>query len=140
MNAAPPHPIVLVDDEKSYADLMSKMLEDVLDRRVISFNRPLDALSALPTLRPPVIVTDYFMPQISGLEFIRLASAVVPSSVFILISGHNLDDQEEQLARLPQLRTYLSKPFSFRVLADEIIRVWPASGSIPSQQADATSL
>jgi DNA-binding NtrC family response regulator len=140
VTAALQHPIVLVDDEKSYTDLMSQMIEDTLDRRVVSFTRPLDALSALATLRPAVIVTDYYMPQISGLEFIRLASAVVPNSVFILISGHNLDAVDDQLARLPQLKAFLAKPFSFRVLAEEILRVWPDALVSPSQRADATSV
>lgn len=129
-----------MDDEKSYTDLLSHMLEEFLDHRVVAFTRPLDALSALATLRPPVIVTDYYMPQISGLEFIRLASAVVPNAVFILISGHNLEPVEDQLARLPQLKTYISKPFGFRTLAEEIVRVWPRDVPMPSQRADATSV
>ena len=119
---------------------MSQMLQEHLDRNVIAFTRPLDALGALPTLRPAVIVTDYYMPQLSGVDFIRLASAAVPSAVFILISGHNLDPLEDQLARLPQLKTYLSKPFGFRTLADEILRVWPRDVPVPAQKADATSL
>lgn len=131
---------MLVDDEKSYADLMSQMIADALDRRVINFTRPLDALSALSTLQPAVIVTDYYMPQISGLEFIRLASAVVPNAVFVLISGHNLDAVDDQLARLPRLKGFLAKPFGFRVLADEILRVWPQQSAPPTQRADATSV
>jgi CheY-like chemotaxis protein len=60
--------IVLVDDEKSYADLLTKMLEENLACPVNSFTRPLEALKALPPRAPGVIVTDYHMPQIDGLE------------------------------------------------------------------------
>ena len=44
--------IVLVDDEKSYADLLTKMLEENLTCPVHSFTRSLEALKALPP-RPP---------------------------------------------------------------------------------------
>jgi DNA-binding NtrC family response regulator len=130
----------MVDDEKSYTDLMSQMLEENLERKVVSFTRPLDALSALPTLRPAVVVTDYFMPQINGIELMRLASAVTPETVFVLISGHNLDSVEDQLHRLKNLKGRLAKPFGWRKLADEILRVWPAHVPAPSKRADATSV
>ena len=100
MNTTAPHPIVLVDDEKSYTDLMSQMLEENLGLRVVSFTRPRDALNALCTLQPAVVVTDYFMPQMSGLEWIRLASPLVPSAAFVLISGHNLTAAGDQIAAL----------------------------------------
>jgi CheY-like chemotaxis protein len=116
------------------------MLEEYLDRKVVAFTRPFDALSALPTLQPAVVVTDYFMPQINGIEFMRLASAVVPDSVFVLISGHNLDPVEEQLQRLKNLKGRLAKPFGWRKLAEEILRVWPADVPAPTKKADATSV
>lgn len=140
MNATPVKSIVLVDDEKSYTDLMSQMLEDNLDCRVATFTRPLDALSALPTLRPAVVVTDYYMPQINGLEFMRLAAPLVPSAAFVLITGHNLSSAEDQMSRLQCLKGFLAKPFGWRVLADEILRVWPDHIESPSRKADATSL
>lgn len=129
-----------MDDEKSYADLMAQMIEDNLSRDVVTFTRPLDALAALGTLRPRVVVTDYFMPQISGLEFIRLASAIVPNAVFVMISGHNLDEVSEQLERLPALKAVLAKPFGWRRLADEILRVWPDRAESSTEIADATSV
>jgi two-component system, LytTR family, response regulator len=78
VNHATPKSIVLVDDEKSYADLLRLMLADHLDCAVHAFSRPLDALAALPRLQPGVVVTDYDMPQLDGLEFIRQASPLVP--------------------------------------------------------------
>jgi len=130
----------MVDDEKSYTDLMSQMIEENLGRKVVAFTRPFDALGALPTLRPSVVVTDYFMPQINGIEFIRLASAVAPDAVFVMISGHNLDSVQDQLDRLKNLKGRLSKPFGWRKLADEILRVWPCPASAPAHRADATSV
>lgn len=140
MSATPQKSIVLVDDEKSYTDLISHMLEENLDCRVATFTRPLDALSALPHLKPAVVVTDYYMPQINGLEFMRLAAPLVPNAAFVLITGHNLTAAEDQIRRLQCLKGFLAKPFGWRVLADEILRVWPDQIEAPSRRADATSL
>ena len=140
VNPRPTKSIVLVDDEKSYTDLITQLLADKLDCPVHAFTRPLDALKAIPGINPGVIVTDYFMPQLNGIEFIRAASPIAPQAAFVMITGHNLTAEEDQLAKLTALKGFLAKPFGWRKLADEILRVWPADAVVPGHRADATSL
>ena len=140
MNPPPPKAIVLVDDERSYTDLMSEMLKENLSCPVHAFTRPLEALKVLPQLNPGVIVTDYYMPQLDGIEFIRQAAPLVPAASFVLITGHNLSAEKDSLDHLPPLKGFLAKPFGWRKLADEIIRVWPDQAVRPMHKADATSL
>ena len=140
MPSSPNQSIVLVDDEKSYTELMVAMLAENLDCPVHGFTRPLAALKALPDLRPGVIVTDYFMPELSGIEFIRQATPLVPGSAFVMITGNNLSAQQDELNRLAALKGFLPKPFGWRKLADEILRVWPKEVASPSYRADSTSL
>jgi DNA-binding NtrC family response regulator len=132
--------IVLVDDEKSYTELMSQMLADNLDCPVHAFTRPLDALHALASLEAGVVVTDYFMPQLDGLEFIRQATKVAPQASFVMITGHNLTAYEDQISKLEPLKGFLAKPFGWRKLAEEIMRVWPEHGTKPAHKADGTSV
>lgn len=132
--------IVLVDDEKSYTDLMTQMLSDNLDCPVHAFTNPLDALRALPAIEPGVVVTDYYMPQLNGIEFIRQATPLAPQAAFVMITGHNLSSEHHRLGNLPSLKGFLPKPFGWRILADEIIRVWPDQTTTPGHRADATSL
>lgn len=140
VNPAPIRAIVLVDDEKSYTDLLTCMLADNLNCPVHAFSRPLAALAELPSLNPGVIVTDYYMPQLNGLEFIRQASLVVPDCNFVLITGHNLSSEEDAMVRLPALKGCLPKPFGWRKLADEILRVWPTGQTLPAFRDDTASL
>ena len=100
--AAPSRSVVIVDDEKSYVELMAEMIADNLDCSVHAFTRPLDALGALSTISAGVIITDYFMPEMDGIEFIRRASKVARESVFIMISGHNLEPLEYELSTAAQ--------------------------------------
>lgn len=116
------------------------MLADNLDCPVHAFTRPLEALKAIPGLDPGVIVTDYYMPGLNGIEFIRQATTVAPKAVFVMITGHNLAAEEDQLAKLTALKGFLPKPFGWKKLADEILRVWPAESAAPGNRADATSL
>jgi DNA-binding NtrC family response regulator len=132
--------IVLVDDEKSYTDLMVAMLAENLDCPVHGFTRPLAALQALPAIRPGVVITDYFMPEISGIDFIRRATPLLPGAVFVMITGNNLSAQQAELDRLSALKGFLPKPFGWRVLADEVLRVWPAAVATPVYRADNASI
>lgn len=136
----PAKAIVLVDDEKSYTDLLSQMLADNLDCPVHAFSRPLEALQSLPTINPGVVVTDYHMPQLNGIEFIRHATPLVPRAAFVIITGHNLAVLEPEMARLSALKGFLPKPFGWRKLADEVIRIWPEKSNAPTHRADTAFL
>jgi len=140
LNATPPKAIVLVDDEKSYTDLLTQMLAENLDCQVHAFTRPLEALKTLPNLNPGVIVTDYNMPQLNGLEFIRQAAPLVPEAAFVLITGNDISTENDAMARLTPLKGFLPKPFGWRKLAAEILRVWPNHLPAPMHKADAPSL
>ena len=117
--------IVIVDDEKSYVELMAQMIADNLDCKVHAFTSPVDALEHLGGISAGVVVTDYSMPQMDGIEFIRQASRVAPKSAFIMISGHDLDMMNEELARLKKLKLRLQKPFGWRPLTEAVLKVWP---------------
>jgi CheY-like chemotaxis protein len=74
-------------------------------------------------------VTDYAMPEMDGIEFIRRASKIAPRAVFIMISGNNLEPLEPQLSRLKGLKMRLQKPFGWRPLADAVLQVWPGKNA-----------
>lgn len=115
---------MLVDDEKSYLDLMSQLLGDRISNPVHTFTRPLSALEALPGLEVGIIVTDYYMPQLNGLEFIVRAREIKPHAPFLIITGHGVHLSQEDFVHLPELKGILHKPFSWQLLAAEIARHW----------------
>jgi len=124
---SPRKAIVIVDDEKAYIDIMATMLTEQLGCPVVTFTRPLDALAALPTLSVGIVVTDCNMPQFSGYEFIRRASALLPGVPFILMTG-NVQNPDEDLTTNSPLRSILPKPFGWKKLADEIVLHAPEFG------------
>ncbi len=116
---------MIVDDEKSYADLLAQLIRDNVDCTVHVFYRAAAALAAIPDLKPRVIVTDYHMPEINGFDFIRRATVMLPEVPVILISGHNLSASAEEMTGLSAIKSHLAKPFGWRQLAAEIVKVWP---------------
>jgi DNA-binding NtrC family response regulator len=121
--------VVIVDDERSYVELMAQMIADNLECEVHAFTRPEEALGGLAWIAAGVIVTDYSMPRMDGIEFIRKASKVAPKAAFIMISGHNLETVRHDLDRLKRLKMRLQKPFGWLPLTDAVLKVWPGKDS-----------
>jgi len=128
-NADQPRSVVVVDDQKPFVELMAKMIGENLTCRVHAFTRPKDALRNLTKISAGVIVTDYSMPVMNGVEFIREAAKMAPEAVFIMISGHNLELIDHELSQLEGLKMRIPKPFGWRALSDAILEVWPGAGA-----------
>lgn len=125
MTSVSPKPVLFLDDERSYVELMGQLLTEHLTCEVLAFTSPLEALAALPRLGAGMIVTDYYMPKMSGIEFIRRAREACPDVVAIMITGHQIELAEENLSEVPGLRATIFKPVTWRVLAENIIKHWP---------------
>ena len=126
--AASPVPgVLLVDDEEGYLDLLGQLLGEHLDCPVHCFTRSVEALEALPRLEIGLIVTDYHMPGLNGLEFlveVRKRHLGIPA---VMITAHGIELTLEWTTALPNLKSIVKKPFRWVVLAEEISRHWPGS-------------
>jgi len=128
VHPAPRKSVVIVDDDKSYGNLLMQLLSDNLDCPVVAFSNPREALAALPTLDPGVIVTDYDMPGLTGFELMERVAGLVPGVPFILITGNPIDEAMERLVAASPVKAVVPKPFHWQKLADEIVRHWPEPG------------
>ena len=137
---SPQKVIVLVDDEKSYMHLISDLLMENLDCTVRPFSNPIEALAALPTMEVAVVVTDYSMPRMNGLDFVKHAREMLPDVPFIIITGHTVGLPEEEFAAISAVKAILYKPLRWRRLAEEVLRVWPDLADVPTLRPQAGSL
>lgn len=123
--------VVLVDDEASYLDLLEQLLSEHLACPVHPFARAEDALAAMPGLTVGLIVTDFNMPDVDGLEFLARAHAIAPGVGAVMITGHPVVFTPEQVKIAPNLRAIVRKPFRWPALAAEISRHWPEESRSP---------
>ena len=75
MNVNPPRPVLFLDDERAYIEMMTELLSEHLSCPIVPFTRPEDALAALPGLNPGMIVTDFSMQGMNGIDFLYRAQA-----------------------------------------------------------------
>jgi DNA-binding NtrC family response regulator len=131
--------IVIVDDEMSFTDLLARLLEEHFHCPIITFGNPLTALETIPRLDIGMLVTDYYMPHINGIELIRRTVALCPvPPPCVLITGHAMDD-EPGTADMPSFKGILAKPFRWQQVAALIEQHWPAHAPSPLR-AGAVSL
>ncbi|RLA15677.1 MAG: two-component system response regulator [Gammaproteobacteria bacterium] len=64
--------VLIVDDESTGRTILTKIIQQVEDDVSVSaFDNPLDALKWLDNNHPDLIITDYRMPDMNGVELIR---------------------------------------------------------------------
>ena len=121
--AKPPITIFVVDDEQMLLDLAVAILQP-LGFNVRTFSDPRMALKEYPTAKPTVIVTDYAMGEMNGLDLVRECKRANPKQKMILLSG-TVD--EKIFAGLPQKPDrFMVKPYPVHEFI-ETIRALAAS-------------
>lgn len=100
--------VLIVDDEESSALLHHSILE-AAGYRVRTFGRGSDVLEHLVSAEPIVLVTDYDMPEMSGIELAEHALDVDPDIKIILLTGRG-DETTAQTALRLGFSDYIIKP------------------------------
>ncbi len=107
--------ILLVDDEPDVLEIVGETLK-TLGYKVIP---RLDAESALSVIRDgtdvDLIITDYRMPEINGVEFLMILRKALPSIPVIMLTGHSSVEIYLKSLSLGAFE-YLHKPFKEKEL------------------------
>jgi DNA-binding NtrC family response regulator len=123
--------VVLLDDERAYLELLGESLRGSLACPVVGFTNPQRALDTLPSLKVGMIITDFQMPGLNGMEFIEKAQKVCPGIPVVMITAILDDFTKEQWAKMPALKAIIRKPFRWPQLAEQISRYWPSATTAP---------
>jgi DNA-binding NtrC family response regulator len=109
---APPakRAVFVVDDNIALGELATMVLESA-GHKVRCFSDPLAVLKALTEAnpKPAVLVTDYEMDGMNGLELIRSSQKVHPSLKTLLVSGSV--DVSMMLMNPAEVHRFLGKPY-----------------------------
>jgi CheY-like chemotaxis protein len=106
-----PATIFVVDDEPMLLDLALAILEP-LGYDVRTFRDPQVALAKFPAARPAVLVTDYAMGAMSGMDLIRECRRIQPQQKILLVSGTVDEDIFAGSDSKPD--AFLAKPYPVR--------------------------
>ncbi len=105
------HKILILDDDKLVTSSLKTLLsmEGFID--VAFFNEPKEALKYLENKERDVIISDFMMPTMNGIEFLSSAKKLQPNSSMILLTGYA--DKENAIKAINEvgLYKYIEKPW-----------------------------
>ena len=103
--------IVVVDDEKIVTSAFKTLLKVEGFEDAYFFNKPKEAVEFLKSNTPDLIVSDFMMPDMNGLEFLTAAKKLHPEVSMILLTGYA--DKENAIKAINEigLYKYIEKPW-----------------------------
>ena len=103
--------IVVVDDEKFFTSSLKILLKVAGFDDVDCFNKPKEAIEYLKSNTPDLIVSDFVMPDMNGLEFLTAAKKIHPEVSMILLTGYA--DKENAIKAINDIGIYkyIEKPW-----------------------------
>jgi CheY-like chemotaxis protein len=125
--------IIVVDDEPAIVRMCVQVLQSK-GHTVHGFTRGEEALARLEQEPADLVVVDYKMPELNGLEFVRRAWSLRPGLRMLMITAHGTREVMQQ-ANEAGVQTIVLKPFTPSELADGVAAAIqgpanrPASGS-----------
>lgn len=103
--------IIAVDDEKMVTSAFKALFKVEGYTDVHLFNTPKDAIEYLKDNKPDLIISDFIMPEMNGLEFLTEAKKLYPEVSMILLTGYA--DKENAIRAINEigLYKYIEKPW-----------------------------
>lgn len=118
--------ILVVDDEEAVAGVTTSILE-TYGHEVTSVTDPYGALKELRSRpgRYDVVLTDYSMPGLTGLDLVDAVRDIAPNVGIVLSSGYHLADRQ-----LSRGVVHLAKPFTTAQLVATVQRAKSLAGTL----------
>jgi DNA-binding NtrC family response regulator len=108
--ASKPSTVFVVDDEPMLLELAALILKP-MGCEVRTFRDPETALKEFTLAPPNLVITDYAMGRMSGMDLIRECRRIVPGQKMVLISG--TVDEHVFSDALVRPDRFISKPYQF---------------------------
>ena len=118
--------ILIVDDDASMRVLVRRMLSRMGVANVIEAGSGAEALQLLAAAPVDLVVCDWNMPAMSGMELLERARALRPDLLFLMLTGR-ADADSQAAARQAGVAAFMVKPISAPELKIQLTHLLGAS-------------
>ncbi len=103
--------ILILDDEPLITQTLKSLLEEVDSVNVTALNSPEKAVSALGERSYSVVISDFLMPGMDGISFLKKVRELQPGASRILLTGYA--DKQNAIRSINEvgLYQYVEKPW-----------------------------
>lgn len=103
--------ILIVDDDPIVTETLELVLGEETAWKIAAFNHPHDALRSLKQREYEVVVSDFVMPGMDGIEFLKQVRETQPTTCRILLTGYA--DKQNAIRAINEagLYYYFEKPW-----------------------------
>jgi DNA-binding NtrC family response regulator len=103
--------ILLVDDEEMVVTSIKSFLTLETDYQVAAYTSPKEALDYIRKNRVDLVISDYLMPDMDGIEFLAKVKELQPEATRVLLTGYA--DKENAIKAINDvgLYQYIEKPW-----------------------------
>ena len=85
--------VMVIDDEPQITSMIENALAANKELQVSAYNNPINAISALASHSPDVVLLDIMMPQMDGLKALDAIREQCPSAKVIMITAYSTLDR-----------------------------------------------
>ncbi len=104
--------ILIVDDEPNVTAMLSEGLQKLGDEYIIeTANSGPEAMSKIEQHTYEMLITDYMMPDIDGLELAQAVLQTSPQTQIVLMTAYGSPELRDAVEEL-EINCYLDKPFT----------------------------
>jgi len=136
--AMSPNEILCVDDDLDILSTVARLLRAV-GHLVTAVDTPASALAILGARPIAVLVSDFEMPEMNGVELAVRAREIQPETVRIMLTGHRTVETAMQGINVGEVFRFLSKPFDPEHLQREVAAGAPRPRGNASRSRASTS-
>ncbi|MFQ5452923.1 MAG: SpoIIE family protein phosphatase [Candidatus Zixiibacteriota bacterium] len=103
--------VLIVDDEEIVTQSLSSFLELETDYEIVTFQSPLKAVEFLKKRQADLVISDFLMPDINGLEFLTQVKKMYPDTTRIILTGYA--DKQNAIKAINEIGIYhyIEKPW-----------------------------
>ncbi len=108
--------VLVIDDDLLVTSSLSTFFSLEMDLQPMTFNSSSDAMNFLGSYEPDLIISDFLMPEVDGIQLLKRSRELYPEVPRVLLTGYADKENAIRAINDVQLFQYIEKPWDNEML------------------------